>query len=108
MLLNERSKIKTAIEKEIWSVYNSNTSILSGICRQLAFAEGGVCWFFKSPTGQLSAEVIFILKFLILFFAFDALQYFFAAAIYWLVAKYYECCKIGSIKNLKKLVESLG
>lgn len=105
MPLKEKDEIKAVINEEIWSIYDSNTTTLSGICRQLAFAEGGICWFFKSPTCQFSTDVIFILKFLIFFFVLDALQYFLAAAIYWLVAKYYEyrnAC--GQIKKSDEIV----
>lgn len=105
MPLKEKDEIKAAINEEIWSIYDSNTTTLSGICRQLAFAEGGICWFFKSSTCQLSPDVIFILKFLILFFVLDASQYFLAAAIYWLVAKYYECRNArGQIKKSEEIV----
>jgi len=103
----KENEIKTAINEEIWSIYDSNTKILSGICRQLAFAEGGICWFFKSSSCQLSQDVIFILKFLIIFFALDAAQYFLAVIIYWFVAKYYECCNSRRlIKNSKEIDRS--
>ncbi|HVE44789.1 MAG TPA: hypothetical protein VNC84_06620 [Gammaproteobacteria bacterium] len=102
----ERGEIEATIDEEIWSVYDSNTKIFSAICRKLAFAEGGICWFFKSQANHLPPDIIFILKFLILFFASDALQYFLAATIYWSVGKYYEYCNAhGLIKTPKQVVK---
>lgn len=82
--------IQDAIDEKIWSIYNSNTTALSNLCRQLAFAEGGICWFFKLPNTPLSPEVKITLMLIAVFFMLDALQYFVAVLIFWSVAKYYE------------------
>ncbi|MBI2786454.1 MAG: hypothetical protein HYX60_09210 [Legionella longbeachae] len=38
----ENEEFEETINKKFWSVYSNNTSNLSSICRQLAFAEGGI------------------------------------------------------------------
>jgi hypothetical protein len=96
---NSKNDIASAINEEIWSIYNSNTQTLSNICRQIAFAEGGICWFYKLPLYPLPSNVVLILKFLVWFFLLDALQYFIAVTLYWLVAKHYEC------RNKQKLLK---
>ncbi|GGI92293.1 hypothetical protein [Legionella impletisoli] len=76
----EVEKIESAIKDKFWNVYGNNTARLSGICRQLAFAEGGICWFFLSnPSAGISLDLKIILTFLVFFFIADAGQYFMLA-----------------------------
>lgn len=86
------NEIFNAIKHNFWSVYESHTVILSNICRQLAFAEGGICWFYISNVNHLrpSTEISSIFFYLILFFIVDALQYLVNSIIYASVAFYYE------------------
>jgi len=105
--MNEINKkeIKQEIENEInnkfWEVYADTTSRLSSICRQLAFAEGGICWFFLTDnTHRLSLDIKIILIFLVVFFIFDACQYLTLAMYNKIVALLYEeHLKNGLIKN---------
>lgn len=72
-----KNELEKVIKEEFWEVYHKTTSKLSNICRQLAFAEGGVCWFFLKECGQsLPLDIKIILTFLVFFFIFDACQYF--------------------------------
>lgn len=83
------NKIKSAID-ELWGEYIVNTTILSTVCRQLAFGEGAVCWFFKNSSGNLPIDIKNILLFLVLYFISDVLQYLTSTIIYWNYAKFYE------------------
>lgn len=97
-------EIFNTIKKNFWSVYESNTTILSNICRQLAFAEGGICWFFKTPASQscFSNEVSSILMLLVVFFLIDGMQYLANSMIYGGAALYYECKNNkGLLKNIR-------
>lgn len=89
-MTNLDDQIRKKIKEQFWDHYATQGSTLSNICRQLAFAEGGICWFYIS--GQdLHADVIkFILKVLITFFIFDIFQYLYSVSIYYVVAKCYE------------------
>lgn len=85
------NEIFKAIKENFWSVYESHTVILSNICRQLAFAEGGICWFYMSDVNHLCPNTTYhIFFYLILFFIVDALQYLANSIIYAGVAFYYE------------------
>jgi hypothetical protein len=87
------NEIFKAIKENFWSVYDTSTIKLSMICRQLAFAEGGICWFYILPSSHLhtSANVPSIFYYLIWFFIIDAIQYLANAAIYAFSALYFEC-----------------
>ncbi|WP_412754905.1 hypothetical protein [Legionella donaldsonii] len=85
----EKEKIEEAIKNKFWTVYNNNTSKLSSICRQLAFAEGGICWFYIS-NDSFPFEIKLILIFLLLFFMADAGQYFLLAMNNKKQAEFYE------------------
>lgn len=79
-----KEKIQNKIDDMFWSVYGNNTSTLSSICRQLSFAEGGICWFFMKVNDDktiMTTDIKIILIFLVLYFIFDACQYL-ALAIY--------------------------
>ncbi len=84
-----QSEITHAID-ELWNEYSLNTDSLSKVCRQLAFAEGGLCWFFKTPQSTFPSQIINVLFFLILYFLLDAFQYLISAVLYKNLAKYYE------------------
>lgn len=74
----KKEEIQKAINDEFWDLYTKNSSTLSSICRQLSFAEGGICWLFLKPGCPgyiITPDVIIILIFLVLFFIFDACQY---------------------------------
>lgn len=87
-----KEKIEKVIEENFWDVYGKNTSMLSSICRQLAFAEGGICWFFlrSENSQQITLDVKIILTLLVLFFIFDASQYFVIAMYNKIIAMIYE------------------
>lgn len=92
-MITNQDKIFDAIKINFWDVYESSTTKLSNICRQLAFAEGGICWFFITQKYALSCStnnISWILIFLVLFFLFDALQYLASSIIYAGAAYYYE------------------
>ena len=71
--LKLKEKIEASIKEKFWDVYASNTGALSSICRQLAFAEGGICWFYIQDS-SFTIEIKLILTFLLLFFIADASQ----------------------------------
>lgn len=56
--------------------YECYSKELSLICRQLAFAEGALFWFSKQNLGASEFLVSFGFGVLIIYFIFDALQYF--------------------------------
>lgn len=94
---NNKEEKKRILEEEIrkkfWNPYSNNTSTLSNICRQLAFAEGGICWFFFTAGKKLqilTLDIKVILLFLVLFFIFDACQYFCLAFYNKIIAFFYE------------------
>jgi len=96
-MTKNNDEIKDKIKSRFWLVYNKNTSTLSSICRQLAFAEGGICWFFLTFEGscisnvsRIPIEIKIILIFLVLFFIFDALQYLILATYNKIFAEFYE------------------
>lgn len=64
--LKLKENIETSIKEKFWDVYASNTGTLSSICRQLAFAEGGICWFYIQDS-SFTPSIKLILTFLILF-----------------------------------------
>lgn len=71
-------EIEETINNKFWNVYSDNTSKLSKICRQLAFAEGGICWFYINNK-HFSIQIKLTLTLLLLFFIADAFQYFLLA-----------------------------
>ncbi|WP_454784687.1 hypothetical protein [Legionella sp. WA2024007413] len=85
----QKEEIELEIHKKFWAVYSDNTKTLSSICRQLAFGEGGVCWFFIQEA-YFSFEIKLILTFLLLFFVADAGQYLFLATNNKKQAEFYE------------------
>lgn len=96
---DEKKNDQEEIDQKFWVIYDKNTKMVSVICRQLAFGEGAICWFFKSDkvfscgtnyTNLFPSQINIILFFLILFFLFDVIQYLIASGIYWCVAKMYE------------------
>lgn len=98
----ELERIESTIKEKFWNVYGNNTARLSSICRQLAFAEGGICWFYlsKSSSVGISLDLKIILTFLVLFFIADAGQYFILAMNNKKLAMLYEA------KLDKKLISS--
>lgn len=84
-----KNEIEDSIKNKFWDVYACNTSSLSSICRQLAFAEGGICWFYIKDS-HFPMEIKLILTFLLLFFISDACQYYFLAANNKKQAEFYE------------------
>lgn len=70
---------KKEIERHIMFLYReaeSYSSRLSSILRQLAFVEGGLFWFSKINFNTPNPILIIGFSFLVLYFVFDALQYF--------------------------------
>lgn len=84
-----KEEIEKNIKEKFWDVYASNTSSLSSICRQLAFAEGGICWFYIQNS-YIPIGIKVILTFLLMFFISDACQYFSLAANNKKQAEFYE------------------
>jgi len=62
----QKEEIEREINNKFWAVYTKNTKTLSSICRQLAFAEGGICWFYLQGS-NFSIDIKLILTFLLLF-----------------------------------------
>lgn len=85
-------EIENEISNKFWNVYSRNTTTLSSICRQLAFAEGGICWFFLrvEQLPKIPLDIKIILMFLVLFFIFDACQYFVLSIYNKIIASIYE------------------
>ena len=83
-------KISQVIYEKFWVDYAANTTLLSKGCRQIAFGEGALCWFFKSPTASFPQPIYSVLYFLMFFVIFDILQYFVSQEIYRYIAKKYE------------------
>lgn len=88
MSLNNQLKEKHDEEKrnveetlnEYWRDFQVYTDKLSTVCRQLAFAEGGIFWiFFQKNVPEFVLPGFF---FLILYFGFDVLQYYFGRKNY--------------------------
>lgn len=90
----KKERLEEEIRKKFWTAYSNNTSTLSNICRQLAFAEGGICWLFLTIGGKnlqiIPLDIKVILLFLVLFFIFDACQYFCLAFYNKIIAFLYE------------------
>lgn len=86
------AKVKTKINVTFWDNYAKNTATLSSICRQLSFGEGGICWFFlkQEQPSNIPLDIKIILTFLVLFFIFDACQYFTLAFYNKIMALFYE------------------
>ena len=96
--------IVKAIKENFWNVYESHTIILSNICRQLAFAEGGICWFYiSSPNSAChNTHISSIFFYLICFFIVDAVQYLANSIIYATAAYYFECKNNqNKVKNVR-------
>lgn len=103
---NRIDKIEKSISENFWEVYGNNTAKLSSICRQLAFAEGGICWFFMKPENQgvVTTDIKIILLFLVLFFILDACQYLTLAIYNKAIALFYEDkVKDGTIKSDRQI-----
>lgn len=67
---------------ELWGQYKQYTEDLTTNSRKLAFIAGGLCWFFKDDKGVFPVLILITLLLLVLYFAFDLLQYFTAALFY--------------------------
>gem|GEM_PF-1027297 len=65
--------------EDLWAQYDNFTKDLSDNARKLAFAAAAVCWFFKTSENSFPPEVLWALRFVVLFFIFDILQYFLGA-----------------------------
>jgi hypothetical protein len=103
----EKEDLYKYIDKTIWSIHQRDTKILSNTCRQLALAEGGMCWVIISSSylNFKPYQMNLILLYLLLFFIFDALQYLTTSVLYKRFAKSYnkkvEENKIKDIQNIK-------
>jgi hypothetical protein len=82
----------------------SNTKTLSSICRQLAFAEGGICWFYLHGC-NFPIEIKLILTFLLFFFIADASQYYYLAINNKKQAEFYEDLLNRKIITAKEQVQ---
>lgn len=78
------------IKELFWDEYKKSTSTFSSICRQLAFAEGGICWLFKTQGQKLPLIFLITLTFLVVFFILDAWQYHEISRTYRKCARKYE------------------
>jgi len=70
------------ISSEAWRYYKENTTDASNFSRQLAYANAGVCWFFKSKEIIFPYHINFALLFLVFFFILDVSQYLLTSYIY--------------------------
>jgi hypothetical protein len=61
--------------EKLWESYDKYATDLSNVSRQLAFAAGALSWFFKSPENIFSKEILTALRFIVIFFIADVLQY---------------------------------
>jgi hypothetical protein len=82
--------IRSKIKEKFWDEYKFNTITLSTVCRQLAFAEGGVCSFFRLSDGKLPTIFLLVLGLLVFFFFCDVAQYLISTIVYNSYGKYYE------------------
>jgi len=98
MFTKDNNEIQNKINSAFWDPYHSQTIILSSVCRQLAYAEGGICWIFIKQGCAQHPEIYLILKSIVFFFVFDFFQYLVAIIIYYCVGKCYE----RHIKSLRK------
>lgn len=110
--MSNKEELYDYVKTHYWSVYRNSSSILSSSCRQLALAVGGICWLIKSNseqkfyTCQINIFTNIILILLVLFFVFDAAQYFISSLSYKKLARDYDS-KITSeeFKEISQLVE---
>lgn len=111
----DTSDIKEPLYKYVkdyyWSIFRSNTTILSSTCRQLALGVGSISWFAKS--NACYAHVIWqtnsILILLVLFFIFDAGQYIKQSSSFRSLAIEYDTkIDTGEITKISELVEKPG
>lgn len=70
----EKRDVRETIEM-YWNEFQAYTDKLSTVCRQLAFAEGGIFWIFFQKNAP--GFIVLGFFFLILYFVFDVLQYYF-------------------------------
>lgn len=84
--------VQEKINDLIWSTYAKDTAAFSSICRQIAFAEGGICWALLAQRNATASpeDIKMILAVISVFFILDAAQYFFGAIIYYCTGRYYE------------------
>lgn len=88
----QKEKLYEYVDKHFWSIYNRDTTTLSNTCRQLALAEGGICWVIISsnyPSLISFFQINTVLIMLVLFFIFDAAQYLFSSRAFKTLAKHY-------------------
>lgn len=103
-MTSQGDKIFDAIKANYWDAFDFSTATLSNICRQLAFAEGGICWFYISHSCITKSNISSIFLWLIWFFIFDALQYFFSSIISFAAGCYFEYKnEHGKLKNIKNV-----
>lgn len=82
--LPEIEKIKSQINDE-WKEYEIYTDKVSSVCRQLAYAEGGVLWIIFNANPNKA--IFFGFLFLILYFICDAIQYYSGMRSHYKLAK---------------------
>jgi hypothetical protein len=64
---------------DLWAQYDHFTKDLSDNARKLAFAAAAISWFFKTSENNFPPQVLWALRFVVLFFICDFLQYFLGA-----------------------------
>lgn len=107
-----REPLYQYVKDHFWSVRNFSAQTLSSTCRQLALAEGGLCWLIKSSASYslISCQTNGVLIALVLFFIFDAMQYLISSIKYHDLAERYDheilnknITKIEELKEPKKI-----
>lgn len=88
-----------------WAPYREYTGDLSKLSRQLAFADAAICWFFKTPEVTFPDWVLYSLAAVVLFFAFDTLQYLAGALSHRVWIRRTEKRMWGTYGNLDQEVE---
>jgi hypothetical protein len=82
--LPEIEKVRSQINRE-WKEYETYTDKVSTVCRQLAYAEGGILWIVFNINSNRCIFLVFL--FLILYFIFDVIQYYIGMRNYYKLAQ---------------------
>lgn len=87
--------------EKLWESYDKYTKDLSNVSRQLAFAAAALSWFFKSTENVFPEEILIALRFIIVFFIADVLQYLLGALFIRFWTRYHENKKYKETGDIK-------
>ena len=105
---DKKESLYKYVKDYYWSIFRSNTAILSSTCRQLALGLGSISWLAKSNPSyaQFTCQANTILIVLVFFFIFDAAQYLIQSISFHNLAKDYDNkIKAGEITVVSQLIE---